>query len=1001
MPRRISSPDLVGRSRELRELTSCLEEARNGQPQLVLLQGEAGIGKSRLLHALLDRCRAAGDRVLIGHAVDVGRTALPFVPIAEVIRQLTGQVEEPALSQLLGRGRRELAWLVPALGTASDLDEHEGRDRRQRLFSAVVDLVDRLRSDAPLVLAIEDIHWADEATLDLLRYLGSTVRDGPFALLATLRDGPDVATEATGDLLAELSRLPNVTRLTLPPLDRVAIAAQSAAILGTRPGAGDLEELVRRSGGNPFFVEELLAPDQAQGMSAALKDVVAARLAPLPEATRQLLAQAATIGERFTEQLLGVAVEVDRRPLLERLRPAIERQLVYEDAGGALRFRHALVREAVAGTLLPTERTGLHRRVADALDERPELAIGGARDAPAERAVHRAAAGQPTQAVVASLAAADRARELTAFRSALEHLERVLELWDRSDRSVIDIDEAAVRDAAAQAAADAAAWTRAITHLRWLLDDAADDGCAGADPTRETDLRARLAHALWEAGAGDAGLEEAERAYRSLSGRSPSPAAVRAAITFASMVRLSTSRDARDAVAPARAAVALASELDDPHLRGRATIALGATLAWAGELQESYELLRQALAEAEERDDETLQHGARGQLFATLHSMDTASAGVASRAHALDTMDWLEGRDLPAGAVSSLLIGCGFALLLSGDWDDAAAVTSRMRRCHAEGYGAIGFGTVRASLAWMRGDLDTARAEVARLHELGVPVRWYHDVLPLEAEIAAAQARLDAVRDIVRRHLDTEVADTEIAYRLATMRALVRAEVDAALAAADAGTADEHRCRAQETVVTMQLWAQRYPLPLEGSPQFETPATYLALAEAELTRVSGPDPARWADLLAQTTYAYWRIYTRWRRAEACLEVGDRDAAADALAAAYDDATSTGALGVGDAVLALARRARLAVPGAPAGATPTDDAGAELGLTPRELEVLQLIAGGARNRRIATTLFISEKTVSVHVSSILRKLEVESRTGAAAIAHQVGLVAAAPGAANPR
>ncbi len=1009
MPRRISSPDLVSRSRELRELSACLDTARAGTPQLILLSGEAGIGKTRLLTALTDQARAAGDRVLTGHGVTVGSATPPFAPVAEMVRQLIGELTEPKLAEVLGPGRRELSLLVPSVeldAPATDGHESDAATRRDLLFSAIVDLVDRLQAQRPLVLAFEDLHWADQATLDLVRYLARTVDDGPLQLVATLRDEEATGQGELASLLGELARLPHVTRVPLPPLDRVGVEAQITAITGQRPDRQLTEQVATRSGGNPFFVEELMATDRSGELSPGVRDVVASRLAAVPTATRHLLAYAATIGERFTHELLAVAAAVDGDHLADRLRPAVDHHVVVVDPDGVFRFRHALVREAAAEQLLPNERARLHRTVADALEGRPDLAAGGERDVHAELAGHREAAGQPTEAAVASLAAAERAREVTAFAEALTHLERVIALWPQLDTGSLDRNLDDVRQSAAHAAADAGVWHRAIAHLEALLPPlpGSTPPATAMEPLHEADLRRHLAEARWQDGQGDAALAEAERASGLIADAPASQTTSQVHMTHAQMLKLTTSRDPREALPPARTAVADAVAVGDDRLRCQALRTLGSVYSWGGDVQEAHDRLREALAQAESLGDVGLQARIRTSMFDVLHLQDAAIRE--EHRLAVETITWLDDHRVPGPTTAVLLVQLGFAFLRNGAWGRLDEVIDRMGRVHAEGYVATGVGTVRASLAWMRGELDTARAEIERLHAGGVPTRWYHDVLPLEAEVAADQGRLDDVREIVRRHLDAEVADTEIAYRLGTMRALVRAEVDAALAVTGSGDASgpdarDHRDRAQELLETMRRWLEHHPLPFEGSPQSEAPTTYLALAEAELTRLTGPEPDRWASLVDRTAYAYWRIYCRWRLAEAWLATGDRVEATDALAAAHDDAAATGADRVADAVLQLARRAGIIIPGASQAEPTAGDVAGQLGLTNREVEVLRLVAQGRRNRQIATTLFVSEKTASVHVSSILRKLEVGSRTEAAAVAHRLGLVDAGAAGTDAR
>ena len=997
---RISSPDLVSRSRELREIEACFEVARSGQPQLVLVRGEAGIGKSRLLRTLTEEATKAGDRVLVGHAISFGSAPQSFAPVAEMVRELAREEPSRSPAEVFGPSRQALSWLVPSLSDPSPAHSRRGdtdpATRRDQLFMAIIDLVDRLRSERPLVLAFEDLHWADQATLDLLRYLARTMRDGRLLLLATLRTESVASNPAFADLLAELSRLPQVTRCDIPPLDRVGVEALIAGVTGERPPHEVTERIATRSGGNPFFVEELLATDDLETLSPGLHDIVAARLTVVPESTRWLLAHAATIGERFTEELLTVAVDMGGKQLADGLRPAVEHQLLVVDSDG-LRFRHALVREAAADQLLPEQRAELHRMVADGLEARPDLAPGGGSDVHAALAIHRHLAGQPTEAAVASLAAADRATEVTAYTDALTHLERTLDLLEHIDPSVLGRTEEAIRDAAAQVAADAGAWGRAVHHLEVLVASSESVDAAEPEETlQEASVRDRLARARWNAGQGDAALREAEEISRRVRNAPPSATTAQVAMTQATFLRLSTSRDPHDALTHARKAVADANEVDDDRLRCQALTVLGGALAWTGELEEAETCLREALAQAESLEDRRLQLRARGVLFDTLHLLDSAVGGDGSHRLAVDTLQWLDEGRIDPHLTAGLLIHVGFAFLRSGAWDRVEEVVARMEDVPAEGYSGTGVGTVRASLAWMRGDLRTAEQEIARLHVEGVPTRWYHDVLPLEAEIAADQERLTDVREVVRRHLDTEVATAEVAYRLGTMRALVRAEVDAALrdrhATGGAGDddPDEHRVCVEDTLATMRDWLERYPLAFEGSPQFETPATYLALAEAERSRLVEPDPSRWEVARSQAAYAYWRVYAGWRYVEALIVSGRRDEAVEAAVAAHADAQQVGAKRIVARVEDLTRRARLPLRRSASDPGEVDHLDVDLGLTDRELEVLDLVAEGRRNRQIATSLFISEKTVSVHVSNILRKLEVGSRTEAAAVAHELGL-----------
>src|SRR6266545_2340331 len=380
---RVASPTLVGRVEELRILNAARSRAANGEPAVVLLGGEAGVGKTRLVTELAARCGADGTRVLSGGCVPVSAGGLPFTPIMEVLRVLLAELGPGGVRELAGPSWPELAWLLPALGKPQTAGP-PSQAAQARLFEVLLGLLGRLGEQAPLVLVLEDLHWADRSTRDLLAFLVRNLRREQVLLVASYRsDEPGQG--RLGPYLAELDRGGPVQRLELQRFDRAETIAQLTAILGAVPSNDLVDAVFARSEGNPFFTEELLAAVRAGSgeLPATVRDLLRGRVEALPEPARQVLA----------------AVAVGGRPVPDRL---------------------------------PGERARLHAGYAHALTGRPELAAG---DSPAvaaaELAAHWDAAGEPARALPARVQAGLTAERARGFPEAHQHYERALTLWER------------------------------------------------------------------------------------------------------------------------------------------------------------------------------------------------------------------------------------------------------------------------------------------------------------------------------------------------------------------------------------------------------------------------------------------------------------------------------------------------------------------------------------------------------------------------------------------
>jgi predicted ATPase len=385
---RVSSPVLVGRSGQLSALGTALAEAGHGQPSTVMIGGEAGVGKSRLVTEFTGRVRGTGARVLTGGCLELGADSLPFAPFTSVLRDLVHDLGAAGVAELLpGGGTRELARLLPEFGEPAGPDAGEAR---ARLFEQLLLVLEHLAEDGPVVLVIEDMHWADRSSRDLLAFLvrNQLTLDGVL-IVVTYRSDDLHRTHPLRPLLAELDRIGWVTRMDLGRLTRQGTGQLAAQIIGREPGDDLLAAVYGRTEGNPLFVEALLGDGEpGSGLPESLHDLLMAGVRRLPEQTQEVVRVASAGGDRTGHGLLTAVTGLDGAALARALRPAVAANVLLTDSDGYV-FRHALIREAVHDELLPGERGQVHSRFAEAIAADPALV------ARARPRVSRPATGMP------------------------------------------------------------------------------------------------------------------------------------------------------------------------------------------------------------------------------------------------------------------------------------------------------------------------------------------------------------------------------------------------------------------------------------------------------------------------------------------------------------------------------------------------------------------------------------------------------------------------------
>lgn len=362
-PSTLEDLPLIGRDEQLNRLTGLLDAAAQGRPQFAVVVGEAGIGKTRLVEALAQVAAARGFVVAVGRCLD-DDGAPPMWPwtqlLSEVRRRFADDPDSP---------RQSPSAASPPVASAGSA--MSAADARVAQFLARDAVAGELRAWAvrgPVLVVVEDAHWADPSSAQLLRHVADTLRDGCLVVVATSR-GRSAGGEAVGAASEALARR-SALRIDLAGLGELETAALVAAATGRALSVGDVRLLRRRTGGNPFFVLEVARAGEGTSVPAAVGDITARRLAALPAASQHLLRVAAVIGEGFDLRLLSAAAGVAQDQTLAELEPAIETQLVRpEPDPDVFAFSHALVRDAVYQSVAPSRRARMHAAVAAVLEE--------------------------------------------------------------------------------------------------------------------------------------------------------------------------------------------------------------------------------------------------------------------------------------------------------------------------------------------------------------------------------------------------------------------------------------------------------------------------------------------------------------------------------------------------------------------------------------------------------------------------------------------------------
>jgi predicted ATPase/DNA-binding CsgD family transcriptional regulator len=966
---------MVGRQAQLSELHAHLAAARRGSGGLVLIGGDAGMGKSRLAREFLAQAAsAAGLSVLRGRCYDE-HLAVPYAPFVDALqaylRERGGRARDERLAAVAG----VLAELDSAPPPEATADPHS---QKRRLFESICRaLWPQPSTPECRVVLLEDLHWSDQTSLELLGYLARAAQSARVLLLGTYRADEIQRRHPLARLIADLGRERFFHELRLPPLSLDELAALLDAML-ERPAPSELAHAIYRSSeGNPFFAEELVgalldsgsldellsALEQGRALPplavpATVKEIILRRTTDLEPATGALLSYAAVIGRRFEFELLQQLTGLGEAELVRALDTLIGRQLIVEERGDEDRysFRHALIREAVYDDMLGRERRMKHRAVLQAL----ETSASG--ELPIDLlAYHSLQARELAQATRYGRMAGDRAARMYAFREALAHYENVLELMDGETR-----ERAELLDAMGRAAFPLGDGARLTRYWREALRLYEQEG----DVYLVADLSRRLGRVYWDRGEAEGGYAATRRAIELLEGQA---AGRELAMAYSALAHLymNDNRD-RESVVWSEKALALAERIGADDVRAHALNNLGSSLVHLGEILRGTAALERSLELALGAD--LMLDAVRAYL--NLSVGVSATGDVRRAAELLRAGLELADRVSVERYTEALLHKLAHAEMELGNWPSAEAYIARAELVTMlPSLTCDSLAAMKADLLLRRGQPEAACA----LAEAVLPVaeregdNWLLGCL-LHVLAMACLELGDGARA-------AELMDRSIGFWRQAEDALAHLKMtlpDAAELYLRAGRA-ERWPELQELIEAEFPDGSHWPHGAAGVAEALGLRAAYEGRQAEAAALFEQAAATWQEL----RLPYQEARARRRRARSLLLTGAaRSQAARELAAARAIASRLGAVRELEAILALESECSAG----PRRPRPSRD-----GLTPREREVVALVAQGYSNRAIAEALMIAEKTAEIHVSNILAKLGAASRAQAAALAVEQGLI----------
>jgi DNA-binding NarL/FixJ family response regulator len=951
---------LFGREAERERLHEALARARGGHGSLVLVAGDAGVGKTRLTEALADE---SGALVLRGASTQ-GATA-PYGPLVAALRSHL-RAQPDSLSGC-GPLKGHLAVLLPELGPPATTSD------RATLLEAVRSAIACLAADRHVLLVLDDLHWSDAATLDLLSGLADSIADLPVLVVATYRSEALPRDHGVRRLRNELRRAGRLDELVLDALGPDALRELLAEVLGAAPANSLVRIIHDRTGGVPFFAEELaralvtakaIGPGRS-GLELAergdvplpdtIRDAVMLGAHDLSEEARAAADAAAVAGDAFD---LDLVAEIAGGSGLDEL---LAHGLVHDAGDGRGRFRHALSREAVYADIPWLRRRALHRRVAEALE--------AARAPATETAPQWVGARDAEKARAALLAAAAESAALHAYRDGAHYGRQALELWSDAAGDAAAYDPARIEalERYAHCSELSGDLAEAVRAWRELCDIRGSRG----EGVLLAEAQRRLAAAYDLRGERESAFAARRIAAEAFAANGLPAEAALDHLSMANHLRITAKHSA--AVEVARVAVAEADEAQRLDIRLRALALEGVARGKGGDYEHGLAMVREALAVALEHE----LTGVAAELYQRLSVVLYDAADYHEAAAALDTALELCRIDGSSGIEDACVSCIAYVLRELGEWQEAAVLCRDLASSGTSVFVADGLlgsiYTFQGRFSAGRRLLTSSLSQSSRLAHYNMAV----DSTAALAFAAAAEGAHDEAVEHCRAILARSEASDDHHYALSGLR------WSAAYLARSGARQDAHAVTDALTRVAA------------SSPQPESLAA-LAHALAELSLLDGDaDTAaeqltNAVDLHRTIDMPFVRAQIEVRAGVALGAAGESEAALERLSSAYRTARKLGArplaaeaareaTALGDSVVKRLGR----------GAEADVEDG---GLSRREREVVRLLAVGRTNREIAEELFLSPRTVDMHVRNILRKLDCRSRVEAANRATELGLVA---------
>ena len=970
----------VGRHADAARLGQLIGLGSDTDSGMVLLSGDAGIGKTRLLAEVAQRARDEGWTVLVGHCLGEAGQTMPYLPFSEMLTRL--EAADPDAVERTMTAHSALAALFPTRRRASDAAERdtpESLDPRD-LVEAAHAAFEGIASSAPVLLVVEDVHWADQSSRDLLTLFFTRGFGGRVSIVASYRSDDLHRRHPLRTTLAHWSRLADLWRYDLAPLSDGAVRELVRHVQPRPLTERQVRTVVERAEGNAFFAEELVAASALghNGVAEDLSRLLLVRFDQLEAAGQHVVRMASAAGRHVSHPLLTAVAGLGDAELDQGLRDAVEHHVLVPTESGGYAFRHALLAETVYDDLLPGERVRAHERYAAALGSDPSLGTW------ADVARHASAAGDRAVAIEASIHAGDAAMSVGGPEEAWRHYKQALSLIP--DRHP-DADRLALRASAALTAKGQAIKALALIEERLARREGAEDPLGRAELLGALATTARLTESTLDT------LAATKEGLGLLDGSDltdRATAQVRARLLGARVQALVDRGRDEEAARAAKEAVEAAVAAELPEVATEVRVVEARVLERVGDPETSQDTLERIIASSpapgEPAQVRALHH--LGSLHHRLGRLDQAVDVYRRGAEA----GRAAGRAWAPYAFDARLLA-GVAAYEVGRWEESLEILDTSREDPPQPAEAL-LRSARLFVVAGRGGTDFgAELEAVRpwwedeglvaVYAGGAAIDLHAHAGDLAATLAAHDETVEVLSHIWHRHFQAQTRLSALLLgQLGSFVQRVPTTERAHLLSRGRDAAD----------AAEQVWARVSEVPGQHGPEAQA---WIARARAESLRLrwlggEDVDPAELAaawraavGALEAYGHTYEVARSRARLGAVLRAVGDPEAS-DVLQQALEVARRLGAEPL---------RAELRAVGGAQSRPAPDRAHQRLGeeLTPREREILGLVALGRSNRQIGTQLFISAKTASVHVSNIIAKLGVSGRGEAVAVARDRGLL----------